>query len=547
MKIKKIMSVLLLVVLLFSLTGCGGVEDLSQKEAEQTMASYMKKIKVEDNKNPVKDIGGSQDLTLASINKYPLSVDCRADIKVEIFSSTEKASEGKDGWLNDVARNFNKSGKRVNGKSVCIEVRPIASGLAMDYLTSKTYVPDAFSPSNELWAEMLKDRGLEVTMVEKALTGNTAGILVKTSLYNNLKKEHGELTLGRILDLGIERRITLGYTSPYSSSTGLNMLVSMLTEFDNTNPLSDNSIGQMIKFQGSVPPALLTTSQMRDSAAAGNIDIMIMEYQAYINNDKLKDWTFIPMGVRHDSPLYSVKNISEEKVEALKLFSQFAKQNDQQQIANDYGFNANKDYKGTEIKLSGKQLYEAQAVWKENKDGGTPIIAVFVADLSGSMQGNPIKALQNALTGSSSYIGQNNYIGLVSYSDKVTRELPIKTFGTDERQMFNGIVKKWKANGSTNTHEALIVAADMIMEAKKKYPEATPMIFLLTDGEANGRLSYSDSAAIVKGLNIPVHCIGFNSGSSELDDLSKLVEASYIKADNEDVAYQLRLMFQNGL
>lgn len=541
----KLFSVLLIALIM--VTGCTETDNLSEKDAVTTMEAYMKKIKPKENKDLTKDISGATDETLVSINKYPLTVDCRADIKVEIFTSTEKGGENEDGWLNEVAKKFNNSNQKVNGKSVCVQVRPIASGLAMDYITSKTYIPDAFTPSNELWIEMLESRNVDLTLIDSKLIGNTAGILIKNSLYENLKKEHGDLDLRKILDLGIERSITLGYTSPYSSSTGLNMLVSMLTEFDKDNPLSENSINQMVKFQGSVPPALLTTAQMRESAANGMIDIMVMEYQAYINNDKLKDYVYIPLGVRHDSPLYATKNLDDEKTQTLKLFANYAHNNESQELGTRYGFNAYNDYKGAEIKLDGKQLYQAQAVWKENKDGGVPIIAVFIADVSGSMDGAPITALKNALTSTSSYIGSNNHIGLISYSNDVTIELPIGLYNNDQRAYFNGAVKKMKASGSTYTHEALITAANMIYNYKKNYPEAKTIIFLLSDGDANGRYGFRDSSSILKGLGIPVHTIGFNGGSSELEELSKLVEASYIKADNEDISYNLKNMFNNGL
>lgn len=545
--LKLIISVFLILGIIFT-SGCSGKsDDLSESDAKTTLEAYLKKISVSDNNNPVKDIAGAESISLANINKYPLSVETRADIVVEIFTSTEKGGTGKDGWINDVAEKFNESNYQIDGKTVGVEIRPIASGLAMDYLTSKTYTPDAYSPSNELWIEMLKSKGITTELIEKSLVGNTAGVLIKTELYNNLKQQHGEINLAKILELGISKSITFGYTSPYSSSTGLNMLVSILTEFDKNDPLSDNAINQIVQFQGCVPPALLTTAQMRESASNGMIDIMVMEYQAYINEPKLKDYIFIPMGVRHDSPLYAVKELSEEKTQALNLFAEFCKNPESQKLGSEYGFNQNNDYVGTDITLNGSQLYQAQSVWKENKEGGKPIIAVFVADLSGSMQGNPIKSLQNALVGASPYIGQSNYIGLVSYSSSVTRELPITQFDNDQRALFNGVVKKFQANGSTYTHEALMVACDMLLEAKEQHPDATGMIFLLTDGEANGKYTFEDSESILKGLKIPVHCIGFNQGSDELDELSKLVEASYIKADNDDVSYQLKLIFQNGL
>ena len=44
---------------------------------------------------------------LPDIKNYPLSVTGKADVNVEIFSSPEKAGEGTDGWLNEVAEKFN--------------------------------------------------------------------------------------------------------------------------------------------------------------------------------------------------------------------------------------------------------------------------------------------------------------------------------------------------------------------------------------------------------------------------------------------------------
>jgi len=52
--------------------------------------------------------------------------------------------------LLDVAREFNRANIQVNGKPVSVRIRGIASGLATDYIISGKYLPDAFTPSNEL-------------------------------------------------------------------------------------------------------------------------------------------------------------------------------------------------------------------------------------------------------------------------------------------------------------------------------------------------------------------------------------------------------------
>jgi len=107
------------------------------------------------------ELGGT-DLadTLPDISKYPLQVENTTEHYIEIFSSPEKAGEKKDGWLIEVAEDFNRSNIEIDGKVVSVSIRNIASGLGMDYIVSGKYVPDAFSPSNELWGKMIEAHGV---------------------------------------------------------------------------------------------------------------------------------------------------------------------------------------------------------------------------------------------------------------------------------------------------------------------------------------------------------------------------------------------------
>ena len=94
--------------------------------------------------------------SLPDISKFPIVAESTTDSNVEIFSSTEKSGTGVDGWLTEVAAEFNKAGIVVDGKPASVRLRSIASGTATDYIRSGKYVPDAFTPSNELWGEMVK-------------------------------------------------------------------------------------------------------------------------------------------------------------------------------------------------------------------------------------------------------------------------------------------------------------------------------------------------------------------------------------------------------
>jgi Ca-activated chloride channel family protein len=116
--------------------------------------------------------------SLPDISKFPIAVDNTTDNFVEIFSSTEKSGTGVDGWLAEVATEFNKANINVNGKPASVKIRNIASGTAADYIKSGKYVPDAFTPSNELWGEMIKASGVKTQLVSKRLVGNVPGIVI---------------------------------------------------------------------------------------------------------------------------------------------------------------------------------------------------------------------------------------------------------------------------------------------------------------------------------------------------------------------------------
>ena len=306
-------------------------------------------------------------------------------------------------------------------------------------------------------------------------------------------------------------------------------------------------IGYQSGLQKNSPPVALTTSQMRESAASGLIDVMTMEYQAYINEPKLNSYKYVPMGIRHDSPLYGVKQLSNEQIQVLRLFSNYCKNDESQSLGNKYGFNAYPEYQSQTVGLTGAQLYTAQSIWKTNKSGGRPIIAVFVTDVSGSMEGKPITSLKSGLVAASQYIDETNYIGLVSYANKVTVELPIDKFTSQQRAKFNGATKSLAVGGNTNTYTAVLQALKMIDDKKQEVPDARGVIFLLSDGDQNSGYSLSKIKNVIEGMEIPIHCIGYNGGSSQLDEVSKINEASNTNADSEDVGYQLRTIFNSEL
>jgi len=82
---------------------------------------------------------------LPDISKYPPQVEKSTTSYIEIFSSPEKAGSGTDGWLTEVARDFNRAEMIIEGKQVSVRLRGIASGQGADYITSQKHLPDAYT------------------------------------------------------------------------------------------------------------------------------------------------------------------------------------------------------------------------------------------------------------------------------------------------------------------------------------------------------------------------------------------------------------------
>ena len=522
-------------------------ETISKENATGKLKKICKDIninEVEPRKAPI-DLG-VKDVkdTIPNIDKYPAKVENTTDSYIEIFSTGEKAGNGKDGWLIDVANNFNESKFEINGKIISVKVREIASGLGMDYIISEKYLPDAYSPSNELWGEMIKANGKTIELCDDRMVGNVAGILISKEKYDELIKKYGAINLKNITQAVANGEINMGYTNPFASATGLNFLVSTLATFDSSNPLSEKAIDGFNEFQNNIPLIAYTTLQLRNSAESGILDGFIMEYQTYINSPELKtDYIFTPFGYRHDSPLYSVGNLSNEKKEILNKFIEFYKQDKYQELAVKDGFNALEDYKCEIENLDGNTILQAQKLWKENKNGDKPIVAVFVADVSGSMEGEPLNELKRSLLNGSRYIGEENSIGLVTYSNDVNINLPIEKFDLNQRSLFTGAVQDMDASGGTATFDAIAVAVQMLLDEKEKNPDAKLMLFVLSDGETNIGHSLDDLREILESVKIPVHTIGYNANIEALENISRINEATSINADSDDVIYKLGSLF----
>lgn len=482
---------------------------------------------------------------LPELTDSSITVRATTDVYAEIFASSEKTGTGNDGYLREMVEAFNRTNPTLeDGTPISIQLRTVSSGQQVDYVTSGKYVPDAISPSSTMQVRMVNARGVDTEYIDESLVMNYAGFCISSETYSTLVEDYGAVNVKTLAQATADGKIVMGYTNPFSSATGLNFLVTLLDSYDSGSIGSNTAIEGFTSFQSNIPFVAMTTGQMKNAASNGTFDAFVSEYQAYVNDTNLTNkYKFIPFGYPHENPLAAISSISDQHKDILRDFAAYCDANGSQK-AKQYGFNTMPDgYTTMSIEYSGQDIINAQKLYKENKDT-KPVICVFVADISGSMDGEPINSLKDSLVNSMQYINQDNYIGLVSYSDNVTIELPIGQFNLEQQSLFKGTVENLAANGGTATYDGVVVAMKMIDEQLKETPDARCIIFVLSDGYANRGLTLNDIDDVVGGMQIPVYSICYNDGdANSLKAISDINEGVVINASSDDVIYQLKQLF----
>jgi len=506
-------------------------EELVQRKANVTLGQ----------KADIKD-------SLPPIAQFPMAVAPPSlvnDVAVEIFVSTEKSGSGTDGWMVDVANDFNAGNVRLSGgKTARVKIRKIASGTGYEFIAARKYLPEAFSPSNHLWIRMAAAHGVRMTPVRETTVVNLAGVVMKNTVADKLKSTRGAVDIKSLIDAVLQGEMAMGYTNPFASSTGLNFLVTVLVTFadgDQTKMLTSEVASAFEAFQRGVPFVGETTLQLRESVRNdGSLDAFVMEYQTFVKTAELQSgYQFVPFGFAHDNPLYAVGDITPEEAEVLEKFAAFSEQPKYRSLAQEYGFNPSLTLEQPYAIPSGDNLIRAQEIWKTKKDAGRPIAAVFLCDVSGSMAGTRIQGVRQALIEGADFISEGNSIGLVFFDDRVRVVLPVKKFNLNHKAAFIAAAEDMVPGGGTAMYDGIAVALSQLAKAKQADPNVKPVLFVLTDGETNGGMGFGDMEAVVKGLRVPIYTIGYEADFDELKRVSGLVEAATINASEGEIRYKI--------
>jgi Ca-activated chloride channel family protein len=483
---------------------------------------------------------------LPDINDTPLGVEVKDSTtteSVEIFTSQEKGGPGMDGVFIELAKEFNRMNKKIsNGKKAAVNVRGIDSGAGMAFIMADENVPEAYSPSNLLWIKMMEAQGADLTKVRDVTTPNTAGIVIKKDKMD-LITTNGKLDVPKLLGAVTSGNFSMGYTNPFKSDTGLNFLLTVLNTFANGDEaiMSDPQVVSAFEaFQMGIPFVAETTLQMRDATMnSGVLDAFVMEYQTFYQTKGWGEYTFIPFGVNHTNPLYATTEADADELEVLELFAKYIDANTAK--IKKFGFGLGEKHTDMYTIDDGATISKAQKIWKENKSGGKPIAAMFITDVSGSMSGDKIKALREALEVASGLISSKNAIGLISYSDHVNVDVPVRQFNIQQKSQFIGAVQGLSDGGGTATNNAILVGLDELRKFGETNPDHKLVCFLLSDGDTTKGFSLNKVEGVIKAVGIPVHTVAYGDGinPAQLKTIAGLVEASFTSSSDGSASYSI--------
>lgn len=485
---------------------------------------------------------------LPDISEYPFVVNPTTDNFITIYSSTDKANDDEDSWLRVIAEEFNKSNIKVGDTPVSVGVRSISSNLAADFITTEKYTPDVYIPTSKIYGTIMDGKEKNYSLVSDGIVRNVSGIIITKSIKSDIKSKYNNTDISTIVNSVVNGDSIIGYTNPLSNEDGLNFLLTILSVFDNQSPLSETAIDKLKIYQDRIPYVPYEITQLQESLQNGTIDGFVSNYQTYYTNASLRNnYEFVPFGEVQTSPVYTIGNLSNIKKEIVNKFVEYCMSQKSQEKASNMGFNGLESYQYSGYQYKGRQVEDAQDLWKKEKNGSNDLTAVFVADISGSMEGSPMLKLKASLNRAATFIDENTNIGLVTFSDSVNIALPIAKFDNTQKAYFTNAVKSMNASGGTAMFDAIVVAEHMLLEQQKQNPNTRMMIFVLTDGESNRGFVFDDIEEITRGLRIPVYTIGYNADIDVLKEVSDINEASTMDANSDNVIYKLESLFNSQM
>ncbi|AFZ54920.1 VWA domain-containing protein [Cyanobacterium aponinum] len=362
-------------------------------------------------------------------------------------------------------------------------------------------------------------------------------------------------------------------TAPTRSNSGLQTLVAQFASVSNKQP-QDLTINDITKYQDKVKAiqekvtrygastASLANSMVENGvfwASVGSVyESLVIQANSQPNASQTQYQAVYPKatfssnirGIIPNAPWMS----AEEKEGAQKVLD-FMLTPESQQLAaslglrpgipsislgnkfsSQYGVNPNPNYES--YRPPAPEVVEAMLTnWQDYSK--KPSQVAVVVDISGSMRGQKITAVQNTLLNYINNLGSKEEIAIITFSDQINPPVIIK--GTPEGKN-QGIqyISSLQARGGTKLYDSALYARDWLRQNLK--PNYINAVLILTDGEDSGsgiNLQQLEQELQKSGFNsderIAFFTVGYgNDGefnAQALEEIAKINAGYYRKGD----------------
>ena len=250
---------------------------------------------------------------------------------------------------------------------------------------------------------------------------------------------------------------------------------------------------------------------------------------AYINNDSLDEVTKKRFDILQEYLRSDEATLKMESYGYRSWYGGIKEDTDKKVFNPDWGIDTSKylkdmKYPSKSVMTSAINLY----IEKLRK----PTHVVFCLDVSGSMFGDGLEELQDAMNYILDYdsaskdqlqFSNNDKISVITFNNEVEKVFDTK-YGNETSDIINEI-NKLEAGGGTNIYDPSIEALKILK--KENSDEYTRTVILMTDGQSNsGSLNDLRSYYKKNKLDIPIYSITFGSSSEyELGRIADLTNA----------------------
>jgi Ca-activated chloride channel family protein len=278
-----------------------------------------------------------------------------------------------------------------------------------------------------------------------------------------------------------------------------------------------------------------------------------LEYQNYLALRQVPGFRsdrICPFGIPHNNPLVGFSWNTPQQQAALERFGDFAQSAEIMALAEQQGFVETEYLKTAQTPPipSGEVLLAAQSNWKRQKDSGRTVYMSLVIDTSGSMDGQPLQAVQEGLRIAAGQINQGNYVGIVSFDDRPIRRLPLEPFDQLQHQKFLATVDQLQADGKTAMYDGIMVGLADLLEKQANDPSGRFYLLLLSDGEANRGSQFDAVRDIMAYSEVRFYPIAYGDvDEAELQAIASLRESTVKQGNPDNVQTLFKDLFQVNL